>query len=192
MEFIDNSGHIFSLKSYDRKPIGYEYEEHPYIFWIDNKNKNKLSINNYYGRSIYIAYKLDQEAYNSNEIDLNNRYKINISMDSSVYRLLPPNKINNYINNLSSLYDNFEIKGVDLKNNQTSITNDDAILIKSYNEIEANNINTNNKETYKEYYAIIPIYVLGYSKNEGTWMTNILININDTALNVDEWCYITY
>ena len=191
MEFIDNSGHIFSLKSYDRKPIGYEYEEHPYIFWIDNKNKNKLSINNYYGRSIYIAYKLDQEAYNSNEIDLNNRYKINISMDSSIYRLLPPNKINNYINNLSSLYDNFEIKGVDLKNNQTSITNDDAILIKSYNEIEANNINTNNKETYKEYYAIIPIYVLGYSKNEGTWMTNILININDTALNVDEWCYIT-
>ena len=30
MEFVDNTGHIFSLKSYDEKPIGYEYEETPY------------------------------------------------------------------------------------------------------------------------------------------------------------------
>ena len=30
MEFIDNTGHIFSLPSYKEEPIGYEYEEYSY------------------------------------------------------------------------------------------------------------------------------------------------------------------
>ena len=47
MDFLDNSGHIFSLQSFYEEPIGYEFEETKYIFWIDSANTNYLSINNY-------------------------------------------------------------------------------------------------------------------------------------------------
>ena len=32
MYFLDNSAHIFHLPDYNKKPIGYEYEEQDYIF----------------------------------------------------------------------------------------------------------------------------------------------------------------
>ena len=48
MEFVDNTGHIFSLPSYNEKPIGYEYDEYSYVFWIDSNNTSKLSVNNFY------------------------------------------------------------------------------------------------------------------------------------------------
>ena len=34
MEFVDNTGHIFSLPSYNEKPIGYEYEEYSYVSFV--------------------------------------------------------------------------------------------------------------------------------------------------------------
>ena len=42
MNFLDRSGHIFSLPSYSYEPNGHEYEENDYIFWIDNSKLNKL------------------------------------------------------------------------------------------------------------------------------------------------------
>lgn len=48
LHFIDHTGHIFGLDSYDSYPIGYEYEEHPYIFWVNNEYSTKLSVKNYY------------------------------------------------------------------------------------------------------------------------------------------------
>ena len=56
MDFINNTGHIFSLPSYKEKPIGYEYEEYSYIFWFDSLNASKLSINNCYIKPIYALY----------------------------------------------------------------------------------------------------------------------------------------
>lgn len=48
MEFIDHTGHIFTQKSYDEYPIGYEYETLPYIFWLNAQYTQNLSIDNYY------------------------------------------------------------------------------------------------------------------------------------------------
>lgn len=48
MEFIDHTGHIFTQKSYDEYPIGYEFETLPYIFWLNNQYTQNLSIDNYY------------------------------------------------------------------------------------------------------------------------------------------------
>ena len=57
MDFIDNSGHIFSLPSYQEEPVGYEFEENKYIFWVDAPNTNVLSINNYYVKTInFLVY----------------------------------------------------------------------------------------------------------------------------------------
>ena len=36
MQFIDHTGHIFSLPSYKSNPIGYEYDMNEYIFWVDS------------------------------------------------------------------------------------------------------------------------------------------------------------
>lgn len=48
MKFIDNTGHIFEMKSYSEYPVGCEYETTPYIFWLNNEYSNKLSVRNYY------------------------------------------------------------------------------------------------------------------------------------------------
>lgn len=48
MKFIDNTGHIFEMKSYSEYPVGYEYETTPYIFWLNSEYSNKLSVRNYY------------------------------------------------------------------------------------------------------------------------------------------------
>jgi len=47
MEFIDHTGHIFSLPSYSEYPVGYEYDTNDYIFWLEN-NIGKLSVDNFY------------------------------------------------------------------------------------------------------------------------------------------------
>ena len=60
MNFLDRSGHIFNLPSYPYEPIGHEFEENDYIFWIDNCKMNKLSINNYYVRTIYLVVPFDR------------------------------------------------------------------------------------------------------------------------------------
>ena len=48
MEFIDHTGHIFTQKSYNDYPVGYEFENLPYIFWLNNQYTQNLSIDNYY------------------------------------------------------------------------------------------------------------------------------------------------
>ena len=54
MEFVDNSGHIFSLNSYTEYPDGYLYNDHPYVFWMNDKEGTNLSINCYYIRPVRI------------------------------------------------------------------------------------------------------------------------------------------
>ena len=48
MEFIDHTGHIFTQKSYNEYPVGYEFETLPYIFWLNGQYTRNLSIDNYY------------------------------------------------------------------------------------------------------------------------------------------------
>ena len=52
MEFIDHTGHIFSLPSYNEYPVGYEYDTNDYIFWINNEYTGRLSTETFYMKPI--------------------------------------------------------------------------------------------------------------------------------------------
>ena len=45
MQFIDHTGHVFSLPHYSGYPQGYEYEENPYVFWFKDEYASYLSLN---------------------------------------------------------------------------------------------------------------------------------------------------
>ena len=56
MEFIDSTGHVFSLPSYDNEPIKFKYTENEYIFWL---KESSVSIKNYYIKPI--RFLIDKE-----------------------------------------------------------------------------------------------------------------------------------
>ena len=90
MEFINNTGHIFSLPSFNEKPIGYEYEEYSYVFWIDTKN-SRLSVNNYYSKPIYALYQLQSDiVFNNGQIkNIDDTIEIEIYFkDTNVFSLI--------------------------------------------------------------------------------------------------------
>jgi hypothetical protein len=43
MDFIDKTGHIFSLDEYASYPEGYLYNENKYVFWMES-NYTDLSV----------------------------------------------------------------------------------------------------------------------------------------------------
>ena len=97
MNFIDHTGHIFSLPSYSNFPAGYEYDEQPYIFWLNESNK--LSVNNYYIKPIRIL--LDEKYVINN----NSRIELRIKLESNNYKLLGSYHINNFINQAKNIND---------------------------------------------------------------------------------------
>ena len=203
MEFVDNTGHIFSLSSYKEKPIGYEYEENQYIFWIDS-NTSRLSINNYYARPIYILYEL-QNDYDIKDLedDENSPIKISIEIENSnVYSFISPKEFHNYIiseqyNNLNDyvqlnkIEDNMEISSF----KKSKLTNDDLLVYKTVESFEKH-IKDKNNNVVKTFttelnYLLIPIYPIACAKEPGTWISNILIHIYDNRINMNEWCSIS-
>ena len=94
MDFIDNYGHVFSMPSYNKKPIGYQYEENRYIFWINDKEENKLSINNYYVKIVNLL------------LDRDNLSKINITCESEKFKLMKYSQVKDSIDG-KSIEDNF-------------------------------------------------------------------------------------
>ena len=203
MEFVDNTGHIFSLSSYKEKPIGYEYEENQYIFWIDS-NTSRLSINNYYARPIYILYEL-QNDYDIKDLedDENSPIKISIEIENSnVYSFISPKEFHNYIiseqyNNLNDyvqlnkIEDNMEVSSF----KKSKLTNDDLLVYKTVESFEKH-IKDKNNNVVKTFttelnYLLIPIYPIACAKEPGTWISNILIHIYDNRVNMNEWCSIS-
>ena len=193
MEFLDNTGHIFSLKSYNEKPIGYEYDETPYIFWIDSTT-SKLSVNNYYSRPIYCLYLMNNN-YNIDDLDTSDNpnkedaIEISISIEkSNVFSLISAKKLNQYIfsDNYTNLNDYIDL---DAKDNDTyikqSLSNDDLCVIKTTESKQTNN------GTAELNYLLIPIYPIACSPEEGTWITNIIIHIYDRNNNTHDWCPIS-
>ena len=192
MEFIDNTGHIFSLKSYNEKPIGYEYNENSYIFWIDSLT-SKLSINNYYSRPIYILYSLDND-YNIDDLkdDEDSPVKISIEIENSdVYKLIASSELNDYItsNNYNNLNDYIDLGEVNTESSylKSSLSNKDLFVIKTTETIE----NNKNLKGVNLDYLLIPIYPIACAKEEGTWITNIMIHIYDEKTNNHNWCPIS-
>ena len=191
MEFVDNTGHIFSLKSYNEKPIGYEYDETPYIFWLDS-NTSKLSVNNFYSRSIYCLYLMNNDYdISSLEDDENSPIEISIEIENSnVFSLISSKKINEHIlsENYNDLNDYIDLNSLDNDSSKCiskSLSNKDLCVIKTTETIEKNSGSTDFN------YLLIPIYPIACAKEEGTWITNIMIHIYDKVKNVHDWCPIS-
>ena len=200
MEFVDNTGHIFSLPSYNEKPIGYEYDEYSYVFWIDSNNTSKLSVNNFYSRPIYALYELNKN-FNCEDLsdDLNPIIDIEIYMqDSNVFKLISSKDLQHSISNKDfKLTDYIDLNLFEKKNNKfvekynfikDKLTNEDLycvrtneVLFANQNDIKGTAIN----------YLMIPIYPIAMSKEAGTWITNLMIHIYNSSTNKDEWCYIS-
>lgn len=193
MEFVDNTGHIFSLKSYDEKPIGYEYEETPYIFWIDS-DTSKLSVNNYYARPIYALYRLNENYDIENlQDDENSPIKISIEIEkSNVYKLIASKKLNEYLesDSYTNLNDYIDLNNIDDNTTylNSTLTNKDLFVIKTTETIESEN---KNLLPIDFDYLVIPIYPIACANEEGVWITNIMIRITDENNHIDEWCPIS-
>lgn len=56
MNFIDHTGHLFTLPSYSTPPIGYEFEVQPYIFWLNAEHTSHLSVENYYIETVRMHF----------------------------------------------------------------------------------------------------------------------------------------
>ena len=200
MEFIDNTGHIFSLSSYKEKPIGYEYDEDAYIFWID-ANTSYLSINNYYSRPIYILYELEND-YSIKELQDDDNSPVQISIEinnSNVFSLISSKEINNVINSdkFNDLNDYINLNELDDNGTETNsfikkqLTNNDLIVYKTHESISKKLSNNENTSVIEIPYLVIPIYPICNSVEPGVWITNILIHIYDRITNNHSWCPIS-
>lgn len=89
MDFLDRTGHIFSLPSYSDYPVGYEYQINDYIFWINNSKSYKLSIDTYYFKAIKLLLPLEGDI---------NSYSLTISLESDKFFLLGSKNIEALIN----------------------------------------------------------------------------------------------
>ena len=131
MEFIDNTGHIFSLPTYREEPIGYEFEENPYIFWVDSEQTSRLSVGNFYARVINMLFEIPERVDS-----INDKYSFEISCDSHVFTLLNPTQIQNLIDETTSLFDTIDIVDSEKDLRQQSLTNDDLYVIRTYEQYE--------------------------------------------------------
>lgn len=172
MEFIDNTGHIFSLPTYREEPIGYEFEENPYIFWVDSSQTSRLSVGNFYARVINMLFEIPERVDN-----INDKYSFEISCDSHVFTLLNPTQIQNLIDETTSLLDTIDIVSDKEDLRQQKLTNNDLYVIRTYEQYENS----------ARYFLLIPIYVLCYADVEGTWSTNILVHITDNEEGTETW-----
>lgn len=112
MNFVDHTGHIYSIPSYNENPIGHEYDIQPYIFWLSSEYTGRLSINNYYILPIRLLLdKVPQKI----DIEIN---------DSEVFSLYSTRSMHDLVNGLDSLNSYIEI---DEKSFVKSLTIDDLI-----------------------------------------------------------------
>ena len=176
MNFIDHTGHIFQMKSYSIKPIGYEFETTQYVFWFENEYGYKTSVDTYAIKPIRIL------------LDTNDVESIEITVDSSKFSLLSPVEVQKRVEKLSSISQNITIdsklftKKLSFKNEE----DDDLAMIKNLTSV-------NNEEKPK---SLIPFYVACNSPEAGTWQTNVLIHVIysgsvGNARPDEEWCPIT-
>lgn len=161
MNFVDNTGHTFSLQEYKSKPIGYEYNNQSYIFWFDGEYTKNLSINNYYCKVINVLIPVYPNIADENFTDFN----CDIELNSTIYKLVSTASVQNMINNKSSIEDLYN------NNIEVSETND---LKTSLSEADLLSVHIIQNE---KNYVVVPIYIVGNATKEGTWTSNILIHV---------------
>ena len=163
MEFIDKTGHIFSQKSYNELPIGYNYETNNYIFWFNDEiSINKLSIDTYYIIPIRPILKKKQNSIES----------IEIIAESDIYYLLSSASIQQQLSNNGNINKSIEfIEGSsDFK---SKLTINDICIVSD------------------EEYTMIPFYVIANAPSESTWTSSLLIHIKFNDNTDDIYCPIT-
>lgn len=211
MQFIDHTGHLFSLDHFSHYPVGYEYNETPYIFWFKDEYTTKLSINCVYIQSIRIA--IPEAKISSMEI---------LCENSNYFRLISPKTIQNKISKAENIFnielDYFTNNALNIKPEaekdndfKEKLTFDDLLIVD--NLYKKNWFWNNSSQITKQYldvynlpepdengnrfiidpednqkyllvsrdtnYTMVPFYVAVCGvPEEGSWMTNILININ--------------
>lgn len=173
MEFIDNVGHVFSLKSYEDNPIGEKYNEQDYIFWI---KEDQISINNYY--ILPIKFLVDLDTFKiTNEED----FKISIESDSLFFKLIGCKTIQEKIENTTDLRDCifFNNFGDENQNDFKSVLTEKDFYYYFNNPVLGTSFEDNIIGTYQgKSYIIFPFYIIGYSRLEGTFLSNIMIKVS--------------
>lgn len=215
MEFVDNTGHIFSLNEFSEYPNGYLYDESPYVFWMNDKQGSCLSVNCYYIKPVRLLLLKTKSTDKNVKIETNIEIKIE---QSSHYKLLSPNIIQDGL----TKNDSFLTTDVNI-DSATDLTNILSTLSTNKNEeifridlVETRNLIKDNDKTYIFYgedetlseniktetfeFEMIPFYVVGKVSEAGSWLTNVLIHVNETTykigntepLNIlDRYCPIT-
>lgn len=163
MNFIDITGHIFSLPSYDDIPLHLKYKEGDYVFWLKDQ---ELSINNYYILPIRLIINVNDVRYIIEDESVEDPFKLNISLESNFYKLIGPKYIQEKLEQNNSIKENIEI---DFEEAKSELTIDDFYF---------DNIDPNNNlivESGTDKYFLFPFYVIGNCNIEGTILSNIMI-----------------
>lgn len=120
MNFVDRTGHIFSIKSYSEYPVGYEYEETPYTFWFETEKGSKLSVDNYYFKPIRII----------NRVKEGETVKINIQIENSQkFYLIDSETIDNKLLSIENINGSIELY-------ESAITKSQEIKLSEYIDLE--------------------------------------------------------
>ena len=132
MEFIDHTGHIFSLPHYNNYPNGYQYDEQIYTFWMNDEYNNNLSVGCYYIKPIKML--IDKKTLNNDELG-----DVTIQIESSnVFRLLSPLSVQNKIqnNSIENIFNDIEFNEGNFNNGissdfKTILTSDDIVVVQN-------------------------------------------------------------
>lgn len=173
MDFIDHTGHIFQMKSYSIEPIGYEYETTQYVFWFNNEQGYKTSVDTYAIKPIRFL------------IDNIDFYSIEISINSQKFFLLSSTEMQKRIESLSSITQNITIDESLFTDSLIYVSDDtdkqDLYVVKNLSSVNSKNANK----------SLVTFYVAVNSKEAGTWESNVLIHVKHDENFDDEWCPIT-
>jgi len=173
MEFIDHTGHVFSLPTFDDKPIAIQYTENDYIFWIKD---NPVSINNYY--ILPIRFLLDYDNYitqplsyledEESDLTIDELFSLTISLSSNFYKLIGPKYIQSKLEKNKDINQPIEF---DLNDFKEELTLSDFYFELSESN-DQNLIVYNNDRKF----LLFPFYIIGKSNEEGTYLSNIMIH----------------
>lgn len=156
MLFIDDTGHGFELPSFDKLPVGYEYNDSGYKFWATGYNRSKeTSVGHICSLTTYVGVDVSHLTDENNEYDtefINNSLRIELSTNSNVFSLLKSKDVATLVDSSKQ-----DLQGA------RRVTDADMVC------------------TIIEGYLIIPIYVIGSSSEEGDWSSHILIHLEDTS-----------
>lgn len=154
MEFIDSTGHIFSLRSSDTN-LGWEYNESEYVFWLNGADGGgEISASSYYIMQIvpYIGQG-NTLGKDGTEIPLGDIAAIRATCCSSIFKIV------GYDNNNYGKMPVFDMGGAEMQTKETFVMYGAAQMLKTSTDI------------------ICPFFVVCLSDEPGTFMTNVLIEI---------------